>query len=459
MTEEDLDKFPEATADEGSGAPESTDVSGDPATNGQASDPPIAFAAENSGSAVAADEGEESMASFVEAMGGGPGRPEGALVSFRPGDVVKGRVVQVNQDSLLVDVGYKSEGVVPLHEYTYRHVEDAHEVAEVGDEIEAMVLSVDREEGTLRLSRRRAEEARAWGHLRQAADEGEVLEVPVVEAVKGGLVADVGTRGFIPASQVERGFTSDLAKYVGQTVRVKIIELDKTKHRVILSRRVVLEEERRELRETTWTSLEEGQTCKGIVKSLTPFGAFIDLGGVDGLLHVSEISWGRVSHPSEVLHEGQEVTAKILRLDRQRGRISLSTKHVKENPWDSVAERYSVDSEHDGTVVRLANFGAFVELEPGVDGLVHISELSDGHVARPSEAVEVGDRVHVRVLRVNPVDHRVSLTLRGVPQPGRPGRSEERPEAAALEADRGMTIGDVWADRLPELPSSDSPTE
>jgi 4-hydroxy-3-methylbut-2-enyl diphosphate reductase len=400
------------------------------------------------GPAPEGDDGEESMASFVEAMTTGGGPADAGLVNLRPGDLVSGHVVQVGPDTVLVDVGYKSEGVIPLHEYTYRHVEDATQVAQVGDPVEAMVLSIDREDGTLRLSRRRAEEVRAWGRLKRAADEGEVLEVPVVEAVKGGLVADVGTRGFIPASQVERGFTSDLAKYVGQTVRVKIIELDRAKHRVILSRRVVLEEERRRLRDLTWEELQEGDVRPGTVKSLTPFGAFIDLGGVDGLLHVSEISWGRVSHPSEVLHEGREVQVKVLHLDRTRGRISLSMRQVQQNPWDTVEERYPVGSEHDGRVVRLSNFGAFVELEPGIDGLVHVSELGDHHVARPSDAVQVGDAVRVRVLRVAPVEHRVSLTLRGVPQPQRDDAAEDRPPPS--DAEGGMTIGDVWAGRLPE---------
>jgi 4-hydroxy-3-methylbut-2-enyl diphosphate reductase len=370
------------------------------------------------------------------------------VADLRAGDIVRGHVVEVHADTVLVDVGYKSEGVIPLNEYTYRHVADAHEVARVGDEIEAMVLSLDREEGTLRLSRRRAEEARAWGRLKQSFEEGEVLEVPVVEAVKGGLVCDVGTRGFLPASQVERGYANDLQKYVGERVRVKIIELDRAKHRVILSRRVVLEEERQRAREETWARLEEGAVVEGTVKSLTDFGAFIDLGGVDGLLHVSEMSWGRVGHPSEVLREGERVRVQVLRLDRERDRISLGLRQVLANPWDDVERRYPVDSIHEGRVVRLANFGAFVELEPGIDGLVHVSELSDHRVSRPSEVVAVGDPVTVQVLRVSPAERRVSLTMRGVRQTGAFEATDlrKRPPAAVAPAAGGgeaYTIGDA----------------
>jgi len=365
----------------------------------------------------------------------------------RNGEIVRGHVVAVNQDSVLVDVGYKSEGVIALGEFTYRHVADLNEIAHVGDEVEAMVLSVDREEGTLRLSRRRAEEARAWGRLKQSFEAGEILEAPVVEAVKGGLVCDVGTRGFLPASQVERGYANDLQKYVGERARVKIIELDRAKHRVILSRRVVLEEERQRSRTATWDTLHEGAVIEGTVKSLTDFGAFIDLGGLDGLLHVSEMSWGRITHPSEVLHEGEHVRVQVLRLDRERDRISLGLRQVLANPWDDVEGRYPVESIHEGRVVRLANFGAFVELEPGIDGLVHVSELSERHVARPSEVVAVGDPVTVQVLRVTPSERRVSLTMRGVRQTGALEATDLRrranPSPVAASAEPAYTIGDA----------------
>lgn len=428
------------------GAPETPAADGDDEATASAPEP----------QAADAERGLEEAAT-AEAVAAEAARPDGddpnfdfgaAVGDLRTGDIVRGHVVEVHPDSVLVDVGYKSEGVIALTEFTYRHVADAHEVAKAGDEIEAMVLSIDREEGTLRLSRRRAEEARAWGRLKQSFEQGEVLEASVVEAVKGGLVLDVGTRGFLPASQVERGYANDLQKYVGETVRVKIIELDRAKHRVILSRRVVLEEERQRARSQTWSGLEEGAVVEGTVKSLTDFGAFIDLGGVDGLLHVSEMSWGRVTHPSEVLHEGEKVRVQVLRLDHERDRISLGLRQVLANPWDDVESRYPVDSIHEGRVVRLANFGAFVELEPGIDGLVHVSELSDHHVTRPNEVVAVGDPVTVQVLRVTPAERRVSLTMRGVRQTGALEATDLRrrsaPSAASSASDEGaFTIGDA----------------
>lgn len=352
-----------------------------------------------------------------------------ALVELKPGDIVTGRVVQTSADQVLVDVGYKSEGVVTLPELSYRHLDQATDVAAVGDEITVQVMSVDNDEGVLRLSKRRADEAKAWGALEEAFKEGRTLQVKVVEAVKGGLVADVGTRGFIPASQVERGYTSDLGQYVGQELAVRIIELDLSKHRVILSRKIVLEEERKVLREETWAKIEEGQRLSGTVKSLTDFGAFIDLGGVDGLLHVSEMSWGRVANPRDVLSEGQRVDVVVLRLDREHGRISLGLKQVLPNPWDDVEERFAVGTEHLGSVVRLATFGAFVELEPGVDGLIHVSQLADYPVSRPGDVVSVGDRVAVEVLRVDPKEHRVSLSLRRIEQRAADSKREPTQES------------------------------
>lgn len=362
------------------------------------------------------------------------------LTRPRPGDIMQGKVVQVAEDHVLVDVGYKSEGIIPLAELTYRKVSSASDVIQMGDPVEAMVLSTDPEEGTLRLSKRRADEARVWDDLKEAHETGKVLEVPVVEAVKGGLVADLGARGFIPASQVERGYAQDLQPYVGQPLRVKIIELDRSKHRVILSRKVVLEEERRQARDQIWETISEDQVLHGTVKSLTDFGAFVDLGGVDGLLHVSEMSWGRIQTPSEVLHEGQEIEVKVLRLDRERGRISLGLKQVLPNPWDGIDQKYPAGAIVRGKVVRLATFGAFVELEPGIDGLIHISQLADHHVTRPGEVVSVGEELEVKVLRVDPEERRVSLSLREA------GGYQSQRREPYEESSGGTTIGDIVGD-------------
>ena len=381
---------------------------------------------------AAAGQGSEEKVDYSE----GVARPH-------PGDIMHGRIVRIADDHVLVDVGYKSEGVIPLSELTYRKVASAAEAVALNDEVDAMVLSVDGEEGSLRLSKRRADESKAWDELKSAYESGSIIDAPVVEAVKGGLVSDIGARGFIPASQVERGYAQDLQPYVGQTLRVKIIELDRAKHRVILSRKVVLEEERKHNREQIWGDITEGQLLHGSVKSLTDFGAFIDLGGVDGLLHVSEMSWGRIQHPSEVLHEGQEIDVKVLRLDRERGRISLGYKQVLPNPWDTVEERYPIGAIVRGKVVRLATFGAFVELEPGVDGLVHISQLADHHVTRPGEVVSVGEDVEVKVLRVDPAERRVSLSLRDAG--GYQSQKREPYQEDSMGGD-GATIGDLVGD-------------
>lgn len=372
-----------------------------------------------------------------------PSEMDFAPSSIQPGDVVTGRVVRVEDDHVLVDVGYKSEGYLPLDELSYRKVAHPSEVVKEGDEVTVLVLRNDGEDGTLRLSKRRAEEREAYDHLVGIFEKGETISVPVVEAVKGGLVVDVGTRGFVPASQVDRGYVEDLSQYVGQELKVKIIELDRQKRRVILSRRQVLEEERSQARNDIWASIEEGQTLSGTVKSLTDFGAFIDLGGVDGLLHVSEMSWGRVQHPSEVLKESEKVQVKVLRLDRERGRISLGLKQVLNNPWEDIERRYPEGSIVKGTVVRLATFGAFVELEPGIDGLIHVSQLAEHHVTRPQDVVSIGDDVRVKVLRVDPEQRRVSLSLK---EGGTP--SEQRADEPSQAEESPATIGEILHEDL-----------
>jgi 4-hydroxy-3-methylbut-2-enyl diphosphate reductase len=278
------------------------------------------------------------------------------------------------------------------------------------------VLSVDSNEGGLRLSKRKADEEIAWKKLEQAYLEQGVVEAPVAQEVKGGLVVDVGVRGFVPASQVERGYVNDLSKYVGQTLRMKVLELDRSKNRVILSQRVVLEEEHERLCKETWETIAEGQVRTGIVKGITDFGVFVDLGGVDGLLHISELSWGRVNHPSEVVREGQELEVKVLKVDRERGRISLGRKQVLPDPWDNVEEKYPVGAVIKGEVTRTAPFGAFVQVELGVEGLVHISEISQQHIAKPEDVVNSGDTVMVKVLRTRPEERKISLSIRQADQ-------------------------------------------
>lgn len=345
---------------------------------------------------------------------------EAALRVLKEGEIVTGTVVSVNDDYVMVDVGYKSEGTINLNEVTHRPLKNARESGlKPGDQIRVMIYALDPSgEGGLRLSIRRVAEAEAWESIVKKFEAGEVIEAQVTEAVKGGLVVDLGLRAFLPASQVERGYVNDLSKYVGQTIRVKIIELEKgSKNRVILSRRQVIESEREGVEKSFWGTVEEGQVREGTVKSLTDFGAFIDLGGVDGLLHISEMSYGRIKHPSQVIKEGEKLQVKVLRLDREKKKVSLGLKQVMADPWVTAVDRYAEGTLVTGTVARLATFGAFVELEPGVDGLIHISQLADHRVNTPGDVVQVGQVVQAKVVGVNPEQRRISLSLREAQAP------------------------------------------
>lgn len=385
----------------------------------------------------------------------------GTIKTYRPGQTVEGMVVQIGDDHLLVDVGYKSEGVVPLSEASLLPGQTLGSAFSVGQKVPLVVIGMDNE-GTLRLSHRRAREREAWRTLEQAQARGDVLEATVIEAVKGGLLLDLGVRAFMPASQVERGYVADLGAYVGRKLRFRIIEFNRGNRRVVVSQRVVLEEEAARQKEKVWAELAEGQVRRGVVKGLTDFGAFIDLGGVDGLLHVSEMSWGRVNHPSDVLSVGDEVQVKILKLDKEKEKISLGLKQVTPNPWDSVEERYQPGKVIQGRVVRIVPFGAFVELEPGVEGLVHISQLADRHVADPREVVQEGDTVSVRVLRASREERRISLSMRQPREAREPRdhRESKEPQPRRREpagrADspaahfEGVTIGDVYGGILGE---------
>ncbi len=362
---------------------------------------------------------------------------------LQPGDVVQGTVVQINDENVLVDVRYKSDGVIPLSELKLTSGQKPQDVFTVGKEIPVYILSVDGRDGAVLASYRRALDEIAWDRLYVCHDAKKTVEAPVVEEVKGGLVLDVfGLRGFMPASHVDRGFVSDLSDYVGQDVRSRVIELDRNKNRIILSRKIVLDEEHEEKRGETWANLEEGQVRTGVVKGVTDFGAFVDLGGVDGLLHVSQMSWGRVDHPSDVVNVGQEIEVKVLRVDPDDDKISLGLKQLQSDPWENVDDKYTAGEVVEGRVMRIAPFGAFVELEPGVEGLVHISELADYHVGEPSEVVSEGEDVDVKVLRVQPDERRISLSLKEA----RRNQEQTRHERRA----GGLTLGDVFGDLLTE---------
>jgi len=366
--------------------------------------------------------------------------------SLHNGDVVDGTVTSVSDDGLLVDFGYKSDGQVPTGELRLPQGHTAAEVFAPGQLVPVMILQLENADGTPQLSHRRGVEARAWTWLEEAHRTGDVVEAPVTAAVKGGLVCDVGLRGFMPASHVERGYVNDLAVYVGQTLRARVIEIDHPKNRVILSQKIVLEEEHKRMRDRTWGTLAEGQVRRGVVKGLTDFGAFVDLGGVDGLLHVSEMAWGRVAHPSDVLQVGDEIDVMILRLDPTREKISLGLKQVLPDPWETAEERYPIGSIYEGKVMRLAAFGAFVQLEPGVEGLVHISQMADYHVHEPAEVVAEGQVVKVKILRVSPAERRISLSIRDAENGGGQGGGFQQqwgftPPQHNRE---GVTLGDMF---------------
>mgnify|MGYP000462904655 CR=1 FL=1 len=352
--------------------------------------------------------------------------------TLRTGEIVRGVVVYVGQDEVLVDVGAKSEGVVPLRELSCCEVSSPHDVVKVGDEIDVWVVKAEDNEGRIILSKNRADAVKAWDILDKAFKEGTPVEGVVREVVKGGLLVDVGVRAFLPASQVERGYVEDLSQYIGQRIRAKVIELNRGRKKVILSRKAFLEEEYALRRQQTLNSIREGDIVKGTVQRLTPFGAFVDIGGIDGLLHVSEISWRRINHPGEVLKVGDEIEVKVLKVDRENEKVSLSQKQVLPDPWENVAEKYPVGKIVPAIVVRLVPFGAFVELEPGVEGLIHISHLADWHVAKPEDVVQEGQEVQVKVLSVDPEEKRIRLSLREAVREKVPQESDE------------VTLGDVF---------------
>jgi small subunit ribosomal protein S1 len=325
------------------------------------------------------------------------------------GEVVRGRVVEVRSSEVLVDIGYKSEGAIPIEEF--RHSGPP----KVGDEIEVYLEAKEDSEGLIVLSKDKADKIKVWDAVSRSFDSGAPVEGRVVEVVKGGLAVDVGVRAFLPGSQVDLRPVKNLASMMGQTIRAKVIKLNRRRGNVVLSRRAVLEEEREEKKKHTLAVLTEGMVLTGAVKNITDYGAFIDLGGIDGLLHVTDMSWGRIGHPSEIFQVGDQVEVVVLHFDRETGRVSLGYKQKSSDPWAEVDQRYPLGAKVSGRVVSLTNYGAFVELEPGVEGLVHVSEMSwTRRVRHPSKIVNVGDTVDVMVLDVNKATKRISLGMKQV---------------------------------------------
>jgi len=374
-----------------------------------------------------------SLEEFEKAM-------DATIKEFDDGDIVEGVVVKVDADEVLLDIGYKSEGVIPSRELSIKHDVNPHEVVAVGDVIEALVLQKEDKEGRLILSKKRAQYERAWGKIEQIYSDASTVTGTVIEVVKGGLILDIGLRGFLPASLVEMRRVRDLHPYVGKELECKVIELDKNRNNVVLSRRKFLEETQSEFRKEFLETLQKGEVRKGTVSSIVNFGAFVDLGGVDGLVHVSELSWKHVDHPGEVVEVGNEVEVEVLDVDLDRERVSLSLKATQEDPWRQFARQHYVGEFIEGNVTKLVPFGAFVKVEEGIEGLIHISELAEAHVEVPEQVVKVNDPITVKVIDIDDTRRRISLSLKQAVAAGY-GSAPEIEEEPAFSATETSTEG------------------
>jgi small subunit ribosomal protein S1 len=358
---------------------------------------------------------------------------DATMQPFEEGEVVTGNVVRIDKDEVLVDIGYKSEGVIPANELSIRKSVDPHEEVSLGEEVDAMVLTKEDQDGRLIMSKKRARFEKAWRRIEAAAESGEPVIGSVIEVVKGGLIIDLGVRGFLPASLVDIRRVPNLDEYLGGQIETKVIELNRSRNNVVLSRRAVLEEERKEVRQQILDRLQPGLVVEGQISNIVDFGAFVDLDGIDGLIHISELSWSHVNHPSEILGIGDTVQVKVLDIDRDRQRISLGLKQTQEDPWQRIVDTYNPGDELAGKVTKVVTFGAFVEVLDGVEGLVHISELAGHHVESPREIVHPGDEIRVKILEIDSERRRLSLSAKRVedqilplPRPDAPVQSVEQ---------------------------------
>jgi small subunit ribosomal protein S1 len=388
---------------------------------------------------------------------------DATLVPFEEGDVVTGKVVRIDKDEVLVDIGYKSEGVIPSHELSIRKSVDASEEVELGEEVDALVLTKEDQDGRLILSKKRARFEKAWRRIEGAAESGEPVEGTVIEVVKGGLIIDLGVRGFLPASLVDIRRVQNLDEFLGQKLLCKVIELNRSRNNVVLSRRAVLEEERKEVRQQILDRLQPGQVVEGAISNIVDFGAFVDLDGIDGLIHISELSWSHVNHPSEILSIGDVVPVKVLDIDRERQRISLGLKQTQEDPWQRVMDTYNVGDVLEGKVTKVVSFGAFVEILDGVEGLVHISELAQHHVENPREVVNQGDTVRVKILEIDSERRRLSLSVKRVEDQILPSSSgSPGAEISGADLSNVPELGlseDVFAGAVPAEEEAEAPIE
>jgi small subunit ribosomal protein S1 len=382
-----------------------------------------------------------------------------SMVEVEDGQIVQGTVVKVDRDEVLLDIGYKSEGVIPSRELSIRNDVDPAEIVALGDEVEALVLQKEDKEGRLVLSKKRAQYERAWGTIEQIKEDDGVVSGPVIEVVKGGLILDIGLRGFLPASLVELRRVRDLAPYVGRTLEAKIIELDKNRNNVVLSRRAWLEETQKEQREDFLANLKPGEVRRGVVSSVVNFGAFVDLGGMDGLVHVSELSWKHVDHPGSVVQVGDEIDVQVLEVDLDRERISLSLKATQQDPWQEFASAHQVGELVYGRVTKLVPFGAFVQVGDGIEGLVHISEMSAHHVDLPEQVVTPGEELWVKIIDLDLQRRRISLSIKQAAEGGIVAAEYQEHFGEHAYDDEGNYIGgesteaqEAWAEYYAEHP-------
>jgi len=381
--------------------------------------------------------------------------------TFQPieeGQVVTGHVVRIDKDEVLVDIGYKSEGVIAANELSIRKSVDPKDEVHLGEEVDAIVLIKEDQDGRLMMSKKRARFEKAWRRIETAAESGEPVEGTVIEVVKGGLIIDLGVRGFLPASLVDIRRVPNLDEYMGTKIESKVIELNRSRNNVVLSRRAVLEEERKEVRQQILDRLQPGLVVEGQISNIVDFGAFVDLDGIDGLIHISELSWSHVNHPSEILTIGDTVKVKVLDIDRDRQRISLGLKQTQEDPWQRIVNTYNVDDELEGKVTKVVTFGAFVEILDGVEGLVHISELAPHHVESPREVVHPGDEIRVRILEIDSERRRLSLSAKRVEDQILPLSRPDGADSTEAEGedDTGAEAQDVGAETVAEAASPEA---
>jgi small subunit ribosomal protein S1 len=357
------------------------------------------------------------------------------MVNLNDGDLVKGKVVKIDKDEVLVDVGFKSEGVIPLNELSIRNNVKPEDILKVDDEIEIMVLQKEDQDGRLLLSKKRAEVEQNFDRIEKIYEKGDTIEGEIIECVKGGLIVDIGLRGFLPASLIDVRKIKELESYIGEKCVCKIIEVDRNRNNVVLSRKVIIEDERREQRKEILSNMEIGQVKKGVVTSIADFGAFVDVNGVDGLVHISELSWNHVKHPSEVVSVNQEVDVEILDIDYEKQRLSLGLKQTQKDPWLERIKKYSVKDIVKGKVTRIVKFGLFVQIEEDLEGLVHISELSQEPVKRPSDIAKIGDELEVRIIDIDFDKRRMAFSIKQVESPEEEAEEEEEKESKKAKAE------------------------